>query len=551
MNFSIRKKFFTIALVGLASIIFMIFLATNTSKQGLQKLQNVFVDSQEVHKIEEDFIYPLFSLREVSLSLVMAPNENFRAKIRKNLSPLIGILDQNFASLKNANLTKIWQNYKKLVLLTDTYIQKDFEEGAFSNANTSERKQFYILLGELKQLQNDKLKKSYHTFDSIQKEFLKNEKTIFISSFVVALFGLSLFFIIANKIVKSIDTLQNGLKRFFDLLGRKIDINSNIQIKLNNKDEFRQMANMINKNVEIARNRLQKDLLLIKNATSVVNELKIGHLHRRFSIESSIDELNELKSVLNEMLDNLEDRIKEEIAQRVQKEQLLIQQSKLASMGNMIGNIAHQWRQPLSEIGAILMSLEVKKEHNDLDDESFKKILDECNMILSHMSNTISDFQNFFKPSKKKTMFSLQEACKSASFIISSSLKHNNIDFHVNIEQEAKVYGYPREFSQTILNLLSNAKDVLCERKVENPFIKLTIKKGKKYALVSIEDNGGGVDKSIGDRIFEPYFTTKHAKQGTGIGLYMSKIIIEENMGGYINFTNTKHGALFRVKLAL
>ncbi len=551
MNFSIRKKFFVIAIIGLISIFFMIFLATNTSKDSFYKLQNVFIASKEVHKIEEDFIYPLFSLREISLSLVMAPNESFRSDIRRNLMPLTEILDKNFHSLKNEKLELIWKNYKKLVLLTDSYIKQGFEEGAFTNSNTSERKQFYILLGKLTMLQNAKLKKSHDTFEGIKKDFSKNEKFILLSSFFVIIFSFMLFFSIANNVVKSIDILQNGLKRFFDLLGRKIDINENIKISLNNKDEFCQMADMINENVEIARARLQKDLLLIKNATSVVNELKKGHLDRRFSIQSSIGELNELKSVLNEMLDNLEERIKDEIQKRVQKEQLLIQQSKLASMGNMIGNIAHQWRQPLSEIGAILMNLEVKKEHDDLDDETFHKTLDECNVILSHMSNTISDFQNFFKPSKEKSMFSLQEACKNASFIIASSLKHNNIDFRINIKEEAKVYGYPREFSQTILNLLSNAKDVLTQRNIKDPFIELTIKTGKKYAIVTVEDNGGGISPEVADRIYEPYFTTKHAKKGTGIGLYMSKTIIEENMGGFISFSNTKQGALFKVKLAL
>jgi len=167
------------------------------------------------------------------------------------------------------------------------------------------------------------------------------------------------------------------------------------------------------------------------------------------------------------------------------------------------------------------------------------------------MSNTISDFQNFFKPSKEKTKFDLEEECKNASFIIESSLKHNNIKFEIVIDKDCKVIGYPREFAQAILNILSNAKDVLLERKIENPYIKLTLQKGNKYALIKIEDNAGGIDESIKDRIFEPYFTTKHAKQGTGIGLYMSTIIIEENMHGFIEVINTTEGALFVIKLAL
>jgi signal transduction histidine kinase len=121
----------------------------------------------------------------------------------------------------------------------------------------------------------------------------------------------------------------------------------------------------------------------------------------------------------------------------------------------------------------------------------------------------------------------------------------------MNVIEDSEVFGYPNEFAQVILNILSNAKDILIERKIENPYIRLTITKGKKYALIKIQDNGKGVDKNLMDRIFEPYFTTKHASRGTGIGLYMSKIIIEANMHGYLNVKNTSEGALFTIKLKL
>jgi signal transduction histidine kinase len=209
------------------------------------------------------------------------------------------------------------------------------------------------------------------------------------------------------------------------------------------------------------------------------------------------------------------------------------------------------WRQPLSEINAILMSMQVQKENNDLSDERFYAMLEECDIVLEHMSNTINDFQNFFKPSKSKSKFSLQEACKSASFIIESSLKYNRIDFQMDMAEDSEVFGYPREFAQVILNILSNAKDILVERKVKNAYIKLSLARGDKFALIKVQDNGGGIHKDIIERIFEPYFTTKHASRGTGIGLYMSKIIIEANMQGYLNVRNTEEGALFTIKLSL
>ncbi|MFK5882327.1 MAG: ATP-binding protein [Sulfurospirillum sp.] len=306
-----------------------------------------------------------------------------------------------------------------------------------------------------------------------------------------------------------------------------------------------------NKKIKILKNNLKKDIKLIEDTTDVVNELRKGNLEKRLKEFASSKELIKLKKIINKMIDSLEDRIVAEISEKTKQEKLLIQQSKLAAMGNMIGNIAHQWRQPLSEINAILIYMQAKKESDNLSDKDFNANIQECDIILSHMSKTITAFQNFFKPSKEKSIFSLKDECKKASYIIESSLKYNNINFEINIKEDCEVFGYPREFSQAILNILSNAKDVLVERRIEEPYMGLTLKKGRKYALVKIEDNGGGISKNIMNRIFEPYFTTKHPTQGTGIGLYMSKIIIEENMHGHIDIKNNTKGAVFTIKLMI
>jgi signal transduction histidine kinase len=538
------------ASLGVIAIVLMSILAQNISEDGFKRVTDVFDDSKKVQNIQQDFIAPLFRVREITLSLVMAPNDDYREEIRVGLLPIIEKLDRSFNSL-DIVINKIWKNYKRLVFLTDEYIKNGFEEGAFTNANNAERKQFYILIAKLEKLQEKQLKNSYETFEKAEASFLAKKSLIISGALVVVILTLLFGFVIARNIVFSIESVQKGLGRFFDLLGRKIDKDKKIGIELDNIDEFGEMAKIINNNVEIVRENLKKDIKLIEDATSVVNSLKKGDLEQRLEEDASSDELNRLKQVMNEMLNNLEDRIVLEINERTKQEQLLIQQSKLASMGNMIGNIAHQWRQPLSEINAILMNMQVKKEHNDLSDAFFEESIEECDVILSHMSNTISDFQNFFKPSKEKTKFSLQEECKNASFIIESSLKYNNIKFEIDIDKDCEVLGYPREFSQAILNILSNAKDVLIEREIKNPYIKLSLKKGNKFALIKIQDNGGGVSDKVKDRLFEPYFTTKHAKQGTGIGLYMSKIIIEVNMHGFINVENSEYGAIFTIKLAL
>ncbi len=546
----VRYKFFVMASLGVVAIVLMSLLAQNISEDGFQRVENVFKDSKKVQNIQQDFINPLFRLREMTLSLVMAPNDDYREEIKMDFLPLIKKLDVSFSN-QHKDMNFVWANYKKLVFITDMYIKNGFEEGAFTNANSVEREQFYILISKLENLQAKQLKNSYNTYKKAQINYEKKQDLILIGALFVIVLTLAFGFLIARNIVFSIESVQRGLGRFFDLLGRKIDKDEKISIELNNRDEFGEMAKIINTNVEVLRKNLKKDITLIEDATSIVGDLKKGDLERRLEKSANSEELNRLKLVMNKMLDRLEGRIVSEIKERTRQEQLLIQQSKLASMGNMIGNIAHQWRQPLTELNAVLMNMQVKKEHDDLSNSTFEKSIEECDVILAHMSNTISDFQNFFQPSKEKTKFSLKQECQNATFIIESSLKYNNIDLQIYIEQESKVMGYPREFAQAILNILSNAKDVLIERNIEKPYIKLTLQRGSKFALIKIEDNAKGIKNDILDRVFEPYFTTKHAKQGTGIGLYMSKIIIEENMHGYINASNTQKGALFTIKLAL
>lgn len=253
--------------------------------------------------------------------------------------------------------------------------------------------------------------------------------------------------------------------------------------------------------------------------------------------------------MINDMIDNLEKRINKEIKQRLAQEQLLVQQSKLAAMGEMIGNIAHQWRQPLAEISAIHMNMKVTYDFNKFDKKYLNEKIKEANKLTAYMSQTITDFQNFFKPRGEKEIFSVQNACKEAAKIIESSLRYHEISLKFNTIKDTNILGYKNEYSQVILNILSNAKDIIIERKIKFPRINIEIKEGNNYSIVKISDNAGGIAEKILDKIFEPYFTTRYKTQGTGIGLYMSKNIIERNMYGFINAKNTDEGALFTIKV--
>ena len=229
--------------------------------------------------------------------------------------------------------------------------------------------------------------------------------------------------------------------------------------------------------------------------------------------------------------------------ENIKQENLLIQRSKMAAMGEMIGNIAHQWRQPLSQISGLFFDIESAYDFKELDKEYLTKRVDEANDILEYMSRTIDDFRNFFNPNSIKEEFSIQEALTNAVKIVNSTLKYHNIQIDIQVKQDLKINGYKNEYAQAVVNIISNAKDILIERKIQNPLIKIYMKDDNNLC---IEDNAGGVNKEIIDKIFDPYFTTKF-DYGTGIGLYMTKLIIEEKMNGAIKVENSQSGAIFSI----
>ncbi|ADG92939.1 integral membrane sensor signal transduction histidine kinase [Arcobacter nitrofigilis DSM 7299] len=253
--------------------------------------------------------------------------------------------------------------------------------------------------------------------------------------------------------------------------------------------------------------------------------------------------------LLEDMNKNLEKKVQVAIEEVQKKDRAMLHQSRLARMGAMLSMIAHQWRQPLSEVAGILMELETASKFKKADDILIKESVEESNKLIQFMSYTIDDFRNFFKPDKKKVYFYIEDSCMEAISLIRASIKNSNIKLHYNIKMNYEIYGYKREFAQVLLNLMSNAKDILNQRKIENPRIDLEVDFKDGYSIVTVQDNANGVEEEHLDLIFEPYFTTKSSTQGTGLGLYMSKMIIEKNMGGELSVENTKDGALFKVKI--
>jgi PAS domain S-box-containing protein len=276
------------------------------------------------------------------------------------------------------------------------------------------------------------------------------------------------------------------------------------------------------------------------------------------------------QQILAQKKKDLEKRVQQEVEQNRIQEQILMQQSKLAAMGQMINAIAHQWRQPLTTIGLYVQDVEDAFDYNELNLDYIRSFKDNCMEQVAYMSKTIDDFRNFFKPDKEKEMFDLCEIIREVLSLINPQLVNKNIqlliyykDYPISLKSGSSElpshikcvtsYGYPNEFKQVLLNLISNARDAIVDSREENNHeqgeIKVIIDPADKFTRVTIEDNGCGIQNDIKDRIFEPYFSTKEEGQGVGIGLYMSKIIIENNMEGKIYTNPMKKGASFTIEL--
>ena len=270
-------------------------------------------------------------------------------------------------------------------------------------------------------------------------------------------------------------------------------------------------------------------------AMIVLQNIRLLHTRLANMVDEKTQELQHLNR-------DLELRVLHEVEQSRQKDQIMFRQSRLASMGEMIGNIAHQWRQPLNALVLIIQSFQMKRMAGmELSDEFIDKQVNEGMELASMMSHTIDDFRHFFKPNRTEELFSAKEAVLYSVKLIRDYYEKAGISIGLNLSEDVQVYGYPNEFSHVIMNLLSNAKDALMERGVAEKNIEITMTHQEDHVIISVIDNGGGLGDEVMDRMFEPYFTTKHKSAGTGIGLYMSQQIIEKQMKGSISGTNTAH----------
>ena len=277
--------------------------------------------------------------------------------------------------------------------------------------------------------------------------------------------------------------------------------------------------------------------------------------------EKELEELNqnlELKVLeqtkqLKELNKTLEKRVQEEISKNDEKQKLLFWQSRMASLGQMLGNIAHQWRQPLTELNLTLFNM--KKASLNKDEKKVEELYKESKNLIFGMSSTIEDFTNFFNPLKEKKSFEIKDVINEVLTILRKVIEQEEIKIKVDVPINYKVLGVSNELAQVLINLIQNSKDAFKQNKIKdkNIFISLKEKKifDKKSVILEIEDNAGGIKEENLNSIFEPYFTTKHKSQGTGLGLFMSKMIIEKSLEGTLSHRNSKNGSIFTITIFL
>jgi C4-dicarboxylate-specific signal transduction histidine kinase len=258
-----------------------------------------------------------------------------------------------------------------------------------------------------------------------------------------------------------------------------------------------------------------------------------------------LDELEELRLKTG----ILEERVREETARNREKDQFLIQQSRLAAMGEMTGNIVHLWRQPLTTVSLLVQDICECYYYGNFTEEYLEATVHKIVDIIQQMSLTIDDFRHFIKPDRTMTQFLVNEAVDNVLSLLEASLKYNEITVETEIEQGLSIKGYRNEFSQALLNIISYAKETFIERQIPSPRISISGLRNHDRTVVTITDNSGGISEEIIDRLSDPFMDTGGAMAGNGTRLYISGIIIRKNPHGKLTARNTDHGAEYRIEV--
>ena len=302
---------------------------------------------------------------------------------------------------------------------------------------------------------------------------------------------------------------------------------------------------------------------VIRNVFLVLLLLTALLAYRQYLLKKNNSNLKDLvdekTKELQELNLNLEERIKRAIEENREKDKILDAQAKMVSMGEMIGNIAHQWRQPLSVISTGVTGMQVQKEYGLLDDTQFNSTCEMINENAQYLSKTIDDFKNFIQGDRERKAFNILNTLNTFTHLVEGSIKEHDIEVIIEVNQKLEIHSYENELAQCLINIFNNAKDALKEKEIKNKLILISAYEKDTNIIISIQDNARGIETTIIDKIFEPYFTTKHKFQGTGLGLNMTYKLITEGLNGNITVQNNTFikneisytGALFKITLPM
>ena len=334
------------------------------------------------------------------------------------------------------------------------------------------------------------------------------------------------------------------------------------------KDEAGQVDGVVITYTDISKGKeAEQTVNMLNDELNKVNdklELRVAERTKKL-----VESRAELKTQHVELQQTYQD-MEKEVAKRIlaieelrKNKLLLIQQSRMAAMGEMLGNIAHQWRQPLTSIGATIQTIRMAWDRHCIDNKFLESAEADAQKQITYMSDTIEDFRNFFSPDKVLERFDIKEKLQKVVLLVSAQFVNSGVNIQVidnSPDLTLMVKGYQNEFKQSVLNLVSNAfdaiveKDALCSGPNEEPgfdgLVILSVTGTDSNVIVEVRDNGGGISSTDAENVFEPYFTSKSEGKGTGIGLSISKLIIEENMGGHLSFTSGPEGTVFKIELS-
>ncbi len=268
-------------------------------------------------------------------------------------------------------------------------------------------------------------------------------------------------------------------------------------------------------------------------------------------VKKKTRELERKKRELEELNETLEEKIRIKTEENRQQEKMLFQQARYAQMGEVISMIAHQWRQPLNAIAAVNATVKLKNDVAGCEKAFISNKTQLISEHVQHLSSTIDDFRNFFKLDKQKEVQTTEEIIQDTLRLAGSALESRQIKFSMEVACDCTIETYPNELVYVLLNLIKNAEDAIVIREIDAPLIVVRTMKEGEYAVIEVEDNAGGIEPEIMGKIFDPYFTTKENSGGTGLGLYMSKTIIEDHCNSKIEVKNGSMGAIFRLLFPL